>query len=151
MELQRRVGAGRLSEILGNRTAGLDRRMRTLGYYRAAKASFAHLAPEIQAYLRAYAKGVNGWIKSRSGALPPEFLLLRHQIEPWQPADSIVWGKLMGRRLSGNFRDELLRARLRDRLSDRQIDELWPAGMADGEKGAGSPAGGPRRRCRNSK
>ena len=131
MELQRRLGAGRLSEILGSRTLSVDRNMRTMGFYRHAEASVAGLSHELQDLFHAYAAGVNSWIRERPGALPPEFLLLRHTPEPWRPADSLVWAKLMGERLSGNFRDELLRARLRSDLSDDEIDGLWPAYPSD--------------------
>ena len=39
MELMRRVGAGRLAEIVGKDAVDLDRRMRTLGLYRLAEAN----------------------------------------------------------------------------------------------------------------
>ena len=64
--------------------------------------------------------------------LPPEFIVLNFKPEPWTPADSIVWGKLMALRLSGNYRDELLRARLKANLTDAQIDQLWPPYPAEG-------------------
>ncbi|MDA0240557.1 MAG: penicillin acylase family protein, partial [Proteobacteria bacterium] len=131
MELQRRLGAGRLSEIMGTRTAAIDRQMRTLGFYRHAVDTLKGLSPEVLATFKAYADGINAWIAGRRGALPPEFLLLRHEPEPWQPADSVVWGKLMGMRLSGNFRGELLRARLAANLPPDRIRSLWPAYPAD--------------------
>lgn len=127
MELQRRLGAGRLSEIIGKRTTAIDRQMRTLGFYRHSVETLKGLSPDVRATLKAYAAGVNAWIDNRHGALPPEFLLLRHEPEPWQPADSVVWGKLMGMRLSGNFRDELLRARLAANMPEEKIRSLWPS------------------------
>src|SRR5690348_8694205 len=44
METMRRSGAGRLSEIFGARTLGVDRQMRVLGLYRLAEAEFASLS-----------------------------------------------------------------------------------------------------------
>ncbi len=41
MDMMRRYGAGRLSELFGARTLAIDRTMRTLGLYRAAAAQFA--------------------------------------------------------------------------------------------------------------
>jgi penicillin amidase len=127
MEFQRRLGAGRLAEILGAQALPGDRFMRTLGLYRLAEASLAHLEPQSVAWLEAYAAGVNAFLHSRTGPLPPEFLILRHQrLEPWRPADSLVWLRVMALDLATNFRDELTRARLARRLSAEQIADVWP-------------------------
>ena len=132
MEFQRRVGAGRLAEVVGADALPADRFMRTLGFYRLAEASLAHLSEETRTWLNAYADGVNAFLADRSGPLPPEFLLFGHDaIEPWRPADSIVWVKMMALDLSRNWRTELLRARLATRLSDEQIADLWPGYPSD--------------------
>src|SRR4051812_4087555 len=126
MDFQRRIGAGRLSELIGTGSLRFDRMMRVLGFYRQAEASYAVLAPEVRAALDAYADGVNAWLDTRSGALPLEFQVLRHEPERWRPADSLVWGKLMALQLSGNYRDELLRARLMQKLTPQQVRDLFP-------------------------
>jgi penicillin amidase len=126
METMRRSGAGRLSEIFGAQTVGVDRQMRVLGLYRLADAEFASLSLPVQRGLEAYAAGVNAFLASRRGALPPEFLLLRFAPEPWRPADSLVWGKLMDLHLAGNYRGELLRARLARTLSPEELAFLYP-------------------------
>src|SRR5436189_665845 len=107
MELQRRYGAGRLSEIFGPEAAATDRQMRVLGLYRAAEAELPFLSAVVRGGLEAYAAGVNGFLATHRGALPPEFLLLHFAPEPWRPADTLVWGKLMAVRLGGNYRGEL--------------------------------------------
>ncbi|HEX5794357.1 MAG TPA: penicillin acylase family protein, partial [Geminicoccaceae bacterium] len=127
MEFQRRLGAGRLAEVLGPAALPTDRFMRTLGLYRRAAAGLAHLAPATRARLEAYAAGVNAYLATRTGPLPLEFLVLRHhEVEPWSPADSLVWLRVMALDLSVNYRDELLRARLARRLSQEQIADVWP-------------------------
>jgi penicillin amidase len=130
MEMMRRIGAGRLSEIAGARTVALDRRMRTLGLYRLAEASLGALDPDMRAALDAYSAGVNAFLATRSGALPPELVLMRDTPEPWRPADSLVWGRLMALILSGNWQAEALRARLAARLDPALLETLWPAGSA---------------------
>ena len=126
METMRRYGAGRLSEIFGARTIGIDRQMRVLGLYRLAEASFAHLSAPVQRGFEAYAAGVNAFLATHRGALPPEFQLLRFAPEKWRPADSLVWGKVMDLELTGNYRGELLRARLARSLSPEQLAFLYP-------------------------
>jgi penicillin G amidase len=127
MEFQRRLGAGRLAEILGPGALPSDRFMRTLGLYRLAEASLAHLEPDTVAWLQAYAAGVNAYLQTRTGPLPPEFLILRHlELEPWRPADSLAWLRVLALDLATNYQDELSRARLARRLSAEQIADIWP-------------------------
>ena len=132
MDFMRRTGAGRLSEVIGPETLALDRLLRGLGLYRAAAASLAQLSPEARALFEAYSEGVNALIAEPGGPWPPEFHLLRSAPEPWRPADSLVWGRLMALQLSSNWSDEIRRLRLAERLTPEQIDFLWPAYPDDG-------------------
>jgi penicillin G amidase len=127
MEMTRRLGAGRLAEVAGADVLNVDKLMRILGLYRLAEAEAARLPSDMRASVEAYAAGVNAFLSTRSGALPPEFQLMGIDPEPWRPADSLVWGKLMAMQLSGNWSDELLRYRLSGKLSPAQLNELWPA------------------------
>lgn len=130
METMRRLGAGRLSEVIGARGVQSDKWMRTLGLYRLAEQKVAQLPPKTLEALNLYAAGVNARLK-HSQSLPwgvpaPEFGPLRYSPEPWKPADSLVWGKLMSVHLGRNWRDEILRARLARKLSPKQVGEMWP-------------------------
>lgn len=127
MEMMRRYGAGRLAEIFGEPGLATDRQIRVLGLYRLAEAEMPLLSPPVRRSLDAYTAGVNAFLATRRGALPPEFLLLRFSPEPWHPADSLLWGKLMDLLLAGNYRDELLRARLARTLSPAELAFLYPA------------------------
>jgi penicillin amidase len=126
MEVQRRLGAGRLSEVVGRSALRFDKFARTLGLYRRAKAALPHLSPDVRAALDAYSAGVNAWLASHGGALPPELELLRIRPEPWQPADSLVWGRLMSQQLSGSWFGELQRARVAARIGADKLADLWP-------------------------
>ncbi|MDP9127738.1 MAG: penicillin acylase family protein, partial [Pseudomonadota bacterium] len=126
MEMQRRAGQGRLSEILGPDGLSIDKFIRTLGLYKLAQSSFEALTPDAQKFFQAYADGVNAWLKANRKALPPEFLVLGLKPEPWQPADSIVWGKLMAVELSKNYKSEILRAQLKRTLDAGQMNALFP-------------------------
>ncbi len=136
MELQRRTGQGRLSEMFGERTFATDVFLRTLDLYGHAERSLAALPDEVKRALEAYARGVNayltrstGWLEPR---LPPEFLLLRHRPEPWRPADSMVTIKLMALQLSTNLNHELLRLALAAQgLNSAEIEDLMPLDAVD--------------------
>lgn len=132
MELQRRYGAGRLAEIFGAEAVPVDRQMRVLGLYRAAEAEWPHLPSAVQRALNAYAAGVNAFVATRHGALPPEFVLLHLTPEPWRPADTLVWGKLMDLQLGGNYRGELERARLARTVPPDDMAVLYPDYPKDG-------------------
>jgi penicillin G amidase len=127
MEQMRRLGAGRLSELTGSATLEYDRLMRTLGVYRLAERGVEQASPGLRQALESYAEGVNAWLEAHSGALPPEFVLLRHKPEPWRPADSLVWGKLMAMQLTGNWHAELKRAQLAPHFMPEQINLFWHA------------------------
>ncbi|MFO1057052.1 MAG: penicillin acylase family protein [Dongiaceae bacterium] len=126
MDLMRRLGAGRLSEVIGAATVPIDVEMRTLGLYRLAEIEMEAAPPEVQAIGAAYAAGVNAFL-AEGRTLPLEFQLLRYRPEPWKPADSLVWGRLMAWQLSGNAADESLRAQLARRLPAAALEQLWPA------------------------
>ena len=100
--------------------------MRVLGFQASAEASIQALASEVRQALDSYAAGVNAWLGSHSGPLPLEFQVLRYAPEPWKPSDSLIWGKLMALQLSGNYSDELLRARLMRKFPAETIRQMYP-------------------------
>ncbi|MGF1562541.1 MAG: penicillin acylase family protein [Geminicoccaceae bacterium] len=133
MDFHRRLGAGRLSEVMGEGTLDIDRYMRLLGFYRLAEQAYGALDQPTRDLLEAYAKGVNAGIDDYGWLLPLEFLVLRYRPEPWQPADSLVWQKLMALDLSENYRDELRNAALLQQptVSAAHLAELYPRDHAD--------------------
>ncbi len=126
MEIQRRVGQGRLAEIVGRDLLDVDRFIRTLGFYHQAESSLAALSPMAQERLKAYADGVNAFLETHADALPPEFWLSGDKPERWQPADSLVWGKLMALQLSHNYKFEVMRAELAKKLPAEEVSWIFP-------------------------
>jgi penicillin amidase len=132
MEYNRRTGYGTLSEVFGELSVNGDRFLRTLGMRRSAESELARLDDDALSILEAYADGVNAYIESHRSELPLEFTLLGHQPEPWQPLDTLVWGKVMSFNLSTDFGSELIRMRLIDDLGEEVAAQLMPP-YADGE------------------
>jgi penicillin amidase len=128
MEFQRRLIAGRLAEVLGADVLPIDRWMHILGMRRVAEDEADRLSQDARIEAEAYAAGVNARIGR--GALPVEFTLLRFKPEPWTPADSLSWAKMMAWSLSVNWETELLRAQLIARLGPELAAELEPSPLA---------------------
>jgi len=135
MELMRRLGQGRLAELVPPALVGgglieSDRTMRGLGLYRKASESVNALSPGMRTMLDSYAAGVNAWISRENQQFGLELTLVkllsggRYKPEPWRPADSLVWAKLMAFSLDGNWRAELLRLRLARKIGEDGVKFL---------------------------
>lgn len=125
MDAMRRGAEGRLAEIAGPAALRLDRFTRTLGLAQRAEADLAALTPATRDLLGAYAEGVNALLAARGRLAAPEFMVLGEP-EPWRPEHSLLWAKVMGLWLSGNWRRELEWARLSAVLPADKLEDLWP-------------------------
>lgn len=86
MDITTRKAAGRLSEVLGERTLGIDRLSRRRGMMFAAENALLgwKKSPETMRLLTAYTAGVNAYVDQLSpGNYPIEFKLLHYSPEPW--------------------------------------------------------------------
>jgi penicillin amidase len=131
LELHRRIGAGRLSEVLGAEALAADRFLRRLGLRRAAVAEVAGFDADEKALLNAYVAGVNAAMAQ--GKTPLEFRLLGIKPAPWTPEDTVAWTKVMGLGLSLNWEQELFRYRLVQEVGPEvaaRVDPFYPAGGA---------------------
>ncbi|MDW3207503.1 MAG: penicillin acylase family protein [Alphaproteobacteria bacterium] len=130
METTRRIGAGRMAEIVGAPMLNYDRMMRELGLYRQAEQQVEALSQSERDDLQAYADGVNAFLENTEAPLPVEFQLTLHSPDPWVIADSLVWGRLMSLQLSGNGFSEGRREALIDLVGAERVRELFPRNLA---------------------
>lgn len=126
LTMNRHIASGRISEIAGKATIGTDIFLRTLSVHDRAKKAWEHQTPEAKAVMKAYSDGINAFLATRKGALPPEFLLTGIEPEPWTPIDSLAWLKMMAFDLGGNYGMELARLDLLSILSPQQVSEFYP-------------------------
>jgi penicillin amidase len=131
MTTLRRTAQGRLSEVFGTRTLNIDKLLRRLDLYGAARASVEMQDSETLIALDAYAAGVNARLEEiNSDALgrgAPEMFLFNAPISPWQPADSIAILKLMALQLSGHLAHEVRRTRVSLMLNDKdRLRDILP-------------------------
>src|SRR5262249_26320029 len=128
-----RICHGRLSEIFGEATVPQDRFLRTVGFGRAARAAWEATPDWAKQQIDAYVAGINAFIASHHGtSLPPEFLLLRFEPEPFAGADVLAWVKMMAWDLSANYAFELLRNDLAHAVGPERARQLMPPYPADG-------------------
>ncbi|MBC8162784.1 MAG: penicillin acylase family protein [Roseiflexaceae bacterium] len=126
MEFQRRVGFGRLSELLGEATLETDKFLRTLGTGRAAQSAWQNMPAADRTLVEAYVGGINAYLAS-GAQLPVEFVLLGAQPAPFTPEEVLVWSKMLSYNLGGNYEDELLRVELQAQLGPERTALLMPA------------------------
>lgn len=123
MESQRRLGSGRLSEILGRSMLSTDQFMRTLGLHRAASAAAENLSERALEELGAYVAGVNTWIDEKN-VLPAEYYILGFQPEYWTIRDSLLQIRLMALNLGSNYINEITSEALLMHFDQSQVSEL---------------------------
>ena len=109
LELQRRSGEGRLSELLGKAALDLDRRRLTFGYARVAARAVPLLPDAERVHLEALSDGINAFIASHAGRLGLEFALLRERPRDFKPADALLVLLLMYEDLTTVWREEAAR------------------------------------------
>lgn len=139
MEMNRRIGAGRLAEVLGAAALDTDRLLRVLGLRRRAKASLASLEPASRRRIAACVNGVNSWLETRDGPLPPEFLIVGFEPGPWAEADTVVWAKVMALDLAREWSRDLMRLRMSEFLAPERILDFYTPYRGDKPRGVQLP------------
>jgi len=92
MDLLRRQGEGRLSEVVGKAALDSDRFELQLGLLRTAQVEWTAASRRSRDAGTAYAQGVNDRISEAetNHQLPAMFALLGYQPKPWTPVDSLI-------------------------------------------------------------
>ena len=124
MEYDRRRGAGRWAEAVGESAVAQDKMMRRFRLEASAKADYQVMDPHTKDVFDAYAAGVNAFITS-GDALPVEYRITRLEPEPWQPWDGLTAYKV--RHISmGVFESKVWRARMVREVGPEAAGKLFP-------------------------
>jgi penicillin G amidase len=126
MDVARRAGEGRLSEVFGQKTLSIDQMFRTVGIYKNVKMNYEKLNPTTKKILEAYSKGVNTFIKESEGNYPIEFDVLGYDPYPWKPEHSLMIAKLMGWELNISWWTDLTFSQLVQKFGAEKAKELLP-------------------------
>lgn len=126
MELWKRVGQGRLAEVLGSEYLQRDINARLLAYRGSMADEYASYAPDARQILEAFTEGINAEIARRLApggpGLPLEFQLAGLKPEPWKPQDCLT--RMAGFPMTRNSVAELLHAKLVTLIGAKKASEL---------------------------
>lgn len=128
MDITARKAAGRLSEILGERTLRIDRLARRKGMVFAAENDLIgwKKSPRTMELLQAYTDGVNAWINQMSPAdWPIEFKLLNYAPEPWTALKVALVTEAMAETLCAR-EDDLESSNTFNALGPETFNYLYP-------------------------
>ncbi|HSB74001.1 MAG TPA: penicillin acylase family protein, partial [Terriglobales bacterium] len=126
MELWKRVGQGRLAEVLGPEYLQRDINARRLAYRGSMADEYASYAPDARQILEAFTQGINAEIARRLApggpGLPLEFQMAGFKPEPWKPEDCLT--RMAGFPMTRNSVTELLHAKLVSLIGARRASAL---------------------------
>src|SRR5580704_14706113 len=126
MDSLRRLAGGELAEIVGKTALESDRDARRWRLTRIAEAEERVLTPESRAILAAYARGVNFFLETERGRLPPEFTLLNYDPRPWSVRDSLLIALEMFQTLSTSWREDVNKLHMLQGGDPAKVNFLYP-------------------------
>ncbi|MBI2429773.1 MAG: penicillin acylase family protein [Ignavibacteriales bacterium] len=126
MDLSRRAGEGRLSEILGTQTIKFDKMLKTIGFKQIAEQLEMQISPVSREILSSYAEGVNAYIRSKKGKYPVEFDMLNYEPEEWKPLHSLMIARLMAWELNISWHVDVVLGELVATLGEEKAKEIFP-------------------------
>jgi penicillin amidase len=108
IDLWRRVGTGRLAEILGPEAIERDRIARLVRYRGDWDEEWNSYAADARQIAAAFTSGINAYIGSLGGKRPLEFRVAGYDPAPWEPEDVVA--RVAGLQMVRNFSREVNRA-----------------------------------------
>ncbi len=122
LEIWRRVGEGRLSEIAGPIAFERDRLARLLKYRGDLEVEWNSYHPNAKAIVTAFVSGINAFIEHNSDNLPVEFQLTGVAPDPWTAEVPLL--RMAGLPMTQNATDEIELALAVLRLGLEEADRL---------------------------
>lgn len=126
MDIARRAGEGRLSEVLGSSTIKFDKMLRTIGFSEIARKLEQRISPKSKEILQAYADGVNEFIRTHRGKYPVEFDMLNYEPEEWKPVHSLMISRLMAWELNISWHVDIVLGELVAKLGEAKAQQVFP-------------------------
>ncbi|MEZ5402936.1 MAG: penicillin acylase family protein [Bryobacteraceae bacterium] len=124
IDLWRRVGAGKLAEVMGAAAIPRDRIARLVKYRGDWDKEWASYSPDTKQIATAFTAGINAYIGSLGGKWPVEFQAAGHGPGLWEPED--VTARVAGLLMIRNFSNEVRRAQDIERFGLQVVQRFLP-------------------------
>ncbi len=108
IDLWRRVGSGKLSEVLGPSAIERDKLARSVNFHGDWNREWAAYGPDSKAIVTAFTDGINAYIRDLKGTRPKEFQLAGYDPGEWAPEDCL--SRVAGMLMTGNMAREVRHA-----------------------------------------
>ncbi|MCG6913470.1 penicillin acylase family protein [bacterium BMS3Abin03] len=126
MDVIRRAGEGRLSEVFGKETLPFDKMFRTIGIKQTAEMIKRKMNSDALKILEAYSGGVNYYINKYKSKYTFEFDLLGYEPEQWTPENSLVVIRMMGWELNLSWWTDITFTELAQKLGKEKVKDILP-------------------------
>ncbi len=124
IDLWRRIGAGKLAEVLGPNYLNRDRIARLVRFRGDWQQEWQSYSPDAKAIATAFINGINAYIRSLNGHRPIEFRIAGFDPGRWVPED--VTSRVAGLLMTGNMLAEVNRTLDVDKLGLSTDARLFP-------------------------
>ena len=132
MEMERRIGEGRLSEIIGKPGLTLDKWAHTIGFTRIAHLLWQKSSPQTKAFLTSYIGGINAYIADHHSRPGYEFDALHFTPEKWKPEECLTIGRLMSWEMNFGYWTDAAYGDIALAVDSSHLRALMPEYPADG-------------------
>jgi penicillin amidase len=126
MDLLRRAGMGKLSEIFGTKTIKFDMMFRTIGIEELAKKLFTESSQQTQRICSSYAKGINEFLRINKENYQIEFDLLAYKPQKWEPWQTFIMARLMAWELNMGWWTDVVYGQLAEKISHEKLIQIIP-------------------------
>lgn len=124
IDLWRRMGTGKLAEVLGPKYVARDRIARLVRYRGNWDEEWRSYSPDAHSIATAFTNGINAYIRSLNGRRPPEFRIAGFDPGLWAPED--VTARVAGLLMTGNMVAEVNRTLDVKQIGLAMDDRLFP-------------------------
>ncbi|MBK7104200.1 MAG: penicillin acylase family protein [Ignavibacteriae bacterium] len=126
MDISRRAGEGKLSEILGSEAISYDKMFRTFELAKISKLHFENFDADTKSKLISYSNGVNEFIKNEPEKLSIEFDVIGYKPNLWKPEHSVLIAKLMAWELNISWWSDIALSHIIQKLGVEKAKEILP-------------------------